>query len=434
VTLESKPKSPEIYCSPNGEQQQDLFTSALNIVSNITRTIAATVAAATVGCSQRVLEGLFLDVPDIILVDVQRLCLVRANTSHKYLALSYVWGGVKQVRTTKSTVDELQNPYSLEKIWEKLPQVIRHAIDFTASMRHQYLWIDSLCIVQDNEQTKHIQLERMAHIYENAIITLVACSGQNSNSPLLESPSEGQSAMPTLPDTFQRTSDAQQIFRDLDNAPWSHRGWTYEEHRLSRRRVYFFRNGIYFHCRRELFEPTSGRTIRGIPPRTHDSRRGWAGISSGYRDQLGITNFTPAIPHGYMEWPKMKEDDWGTGFKVWARMVREYSHRSLTVEDDVLRAFIGILSAFQAHSSWPMIHGIPQPLLDFALCWTPTTFVTRRRSIGFTSPFPSWSWLAWSGGITFDLLTNRNQFVVLSSCIKSVEVECRVDTDKNKPY
>ena len=40
------------------------------------------------GCSQRVLEGLFLDVPDIILVDVQRLCLVRANTSHKYLALS----------------------------------------------------------------------------------------------------------------------------------------------------------------------------------------------------------------------------------------------------------------------------------------------------------------------------------------------------------
>src|SRR5438876_9240118 len=75
------------------------------------------------GCSQRVLEGLFLDVPDIILVDVQRLCLVRANTSHKYLALSYVWGGVKQVRTTKSTVDELQNPYSLEKIWEKLPQV-----------------------------------------------------------------------------------------------------------------------------------------------------------------------------------------------------------------------------------------------------------------------------------------------------------------------
>ncbi|KAF2738603.1 hypothetical protein EJ04DRAFT_417379, partial [Polyplosphaeria fusca] len=108
------------------------------------------------------------------------LCLVETRPGPRYAALSYVWGPVgKQegiLKTLKSNIQRLKTPGSLEKIGksEKLPNTLWDAISLSSSLSIPYLWVDSLCIVQDDDETRGAQLGAMASIYANAYITLVA--------------------------------------------------------------------------------------------------------------------------------------------------------------------------------------------------------------------------------------------------------------------
>lgn len=79
-----------------------------------------------------------------------------------YLALSYVWGTEGQPKTETSNVET----YTTRGIdIEILPQTIRDAIHVTHSLGHRYLWVDALCIIQDDDDDKKRQLGQMGRIY-----------------------------------------------------------------------------------------------------------------------------------------------------------------------------------------------------------------------------------------------------------------------------
>jgi len=82
-------------------------------------------------------------------------------------------------------MDELLQPNSLVRYWDRIPQVIRDSIDFSDSLGEQYLRVDSLCIVQDDSTSKHHQLAIVGEIYNSAIATLFVCTGANASFPLL---------------------------------------------------------------------------------------------------------------------------------------------------------------------------------------------------------------------------------------------------------
>lgn len=83
-----------------------------------------------------------------IFINVDRKLLVHESGASRYLALSYVWGGVRQLQLTQATRPTLEKDRSLSEYWEQTPQVIRDVINFVAEIGERYLWVDTLCIIK----------------------------------------------------------------------------------------------------------------------------------------------------------------------------------------------------------------------------------------------------------------------------------------------
>jgi hypothetical protein len=84
-----------------------------------------------------------------------------------YVSLSHCWGdSVYPAKTTSQTLD--QNRKSIP--WSTLPKTFQDAIFFTRWLRIRYLWIDSLCIIQDSREDWLEESVKMMHIYQNLML------------------------------------------------------------------------------------------------------------------------------------------------------------------------------------------------------------------------------------------------------------------------
>jgi hypothetical protein len=130
------------------------------------------------------------------LIDVKNMVIVRSSSSRtEYVALTYVWGedklkrerplGWEMPRTLSAAV--CTDEYGVETIDlpEELPRTVRDAIAVTRSLGYGYLWVDSLCIIQDDKQDKDLQIGMMDEIYSNATLTIAAGSGLRKSIELL---------------------------------------------------------------------------------------------------------------------------------------------------------------------------------------------------------------------------------------------------------
>ncbi len=119
----------------------------------------------------------------IYLIDVDEGCLVSASIETRYIALSYVWGNVETLQTTKNNLTHLKKPRSIgvDLGSLKISNTIKDALQLVALVGERYLWVDCLCIVQDELDTKQACLNAMGSIYSNAIFTIVAADGHNAD-------------------------------------------------------------------------------------------------------------------------------------------------------------------------------------------------------------------------------------------------------------
>jgi hypothetical protein len=100
--------------------------------------------------------------------------------------LSYVWGNVKQCPLTTRSESDTGKPSATQvsatfKDIEELPLSIQDAIYLTRQIGERYLWVDSLCIIQDDPEDKAAVIPEMGAIYGNAYLTIVAADGSDSN-------------------------------------------------------------------------------------------------------------------------------------------------------------------------------------------------------------------------------------------------------------
>ena len=127
------------------------------------------------------------EVPEnMLLIDVGRKCLTSAPRQAHYFALSYVWGSTEMLQTTTENLTELMKPQSLVHCAGLIPEVIKDAVKVVEAMGGSYLWVDALCIVQNDSVTKHDQIQQMHKIYGQAVLTLIAMRGKDANSRLFD--------------------------------------------------------------------------------------------------------------------------------------------------------------------------------------------------------------------------------------------------------
>jgi hypothetical protein len=118
------------------------------------------------------------------LIDVESKCIIETQSLPKYVSLRYVWGSVSNFRLTKANRNKLLMPGSLDEVWGRLPRTIQDAINVTRRLGAQYLWVDSLCLLQNAIGDFDRGVSVMDSIYERAWITVVAIYGHDANAGL----------------------------------------------------------------------------------------------------------------------------------------------------------------------------------------------------------------------------------------------------------
>ncbi|KAF4843353.1 hypothetical protein CGCSCA4_v008058 [Colletotrichum siamense] len=105
--------------------------------------------------------------------------LQNPDEDQRYVALSYCWGpsekAARQLMTKTSTLkDRLsQIPFST------LPKTHQDALQICTLLGVRYIWIDSLCIVQDDKSDWEREADQMGVVYARAYLTI--CAGQGNS-------------------------------------------------------------------------------------------------------------------------------------------------------------------------------------------------------------------------------------------------------------
>jgi hypothetical protein len=356
----------------------------------------------------------FIDTIEQKLIEVRKDDRLQIPLSASFAALSYVWGkNGQQVTLTKATHQKLHSQGAITSA--NLSKTIKDAIRVCQDIGIRYLWVDALCIIQDdNGPDKMRQIKNLHHIYMNASVTIVATFGDSANAGLPGVDPDSKKPRQLLA-RIQGLKFVKQSL-DLDNflsqTHWKTRAWTFQEFLLSPRRLVFTGKAIYFSCAHgvrseDLTNPShsSGLLYKG------DFRR------SGYDFQL--------------------EDklNWTT----YAELVSNYTARQLTNQTDILPAFAALSKVLQEELFFdaPFVSGLPISSLDAALLWRRclgcdscrNTSRGLKKSGGkfyMLSPFaPSWSWASWIGHVQYSpwILNNENPAWSIIPKLSWLEVE-----------
>lgn len=327
-----------------------------------------------------------------ILVDVDLMCIkvVKEGDHLAYAALSYVWGPrtTKQYELNKRTKTRLQVPNGLYN--GRVPKTIHDAMTVCSKIGIRYLWVDALCIQQDlSQEEKDKELGKMASIYNNAIVTIVAAAGEDSWEGLPgvhEGTRQRQECVRVNGLLLARAgSDFRRI---MEPATWTRRGWTFQERVLSRRLLVFTSEIVFFNCQSDL----------------------WIEDTYLEKQAPSILNETETVLP-WTEQPFWKKclNNWSREdpfFDKYAGLVKDYSKRDLSRDTDGLRAFGGLLDVLKQSFDVEFHYGLPVRYLDAALCFSTTWMdleCRRRKS------FPTWSWSHWKidEGVDYDWWYNQ---------------------------
>jgi hypothetical protein len=319
-----------------------------------------------------------------------------------YTALSYVWGEAQPHSTTKANV----NAYTDGIDSAHLSQTILDAIHTTRALGLQYLWVDSLCIIQDSEEDKLLEIARMGHIYRDTYVTIIAASAPRVSAGFLEArppvppadfppdidmpfvcpPASGPdgcgetcvgkvrispvSLYTESDDTFDQWWD---YFPKME--PVHERAWCMQEYAMSPRALVFASHTVQFHCR------TGGIQNVGGSYNDHPDR------DSLLPETFFLQETPSTVVHGSSVWRSVRH--------AWHFAVEDYTRRSLTNPEDKLVAFGGVAKAFQSGGDY--LAGLWRDTLLSDLLWQKYADMDMERPKGYRAP--SWSWAAVDGSV-----------------------------------
>lgn len=175
----------------------------------------------------------------IRLIDTERRCvsLIFGNQQlPPFIALSYVWGkSPKHLVLTSANEKELQEEGSLRD----LPATLADTIKLLQMLGQRWLWIDSLCIMQDNKQELEVLIPAMQNIYRGALFTVVAAAGTDVDAGLLGITMDREKPIVIPLGNVSLMTAKEYPSGPLASTFWRIRGWTFQEEMLSKRLLIF---------------------------------------------------------------------------------------------------------------------------------------------------------------------------------------------------
>ncbi len=312
------------------------------------------------------------------------------------------------LRATTSNIEMLSEPNGLLNASKVLaiPQTVLDAIGLTQYIDEQYLWVDSLCIIQDGPKDKHVQIKDMDCVYAGAVLTIVAAGGDDANAGLAGVRPGSRKVKQIVEKVSPETSLASPLplqFK-LDSSTWNIRAWTYQERLLSRRLLIFDPQGVYWQCR-TLMCPEDlileGANIVDSNMMSVRDRFRFLDVDPEWYNDASKRNNVGKTYIQLLRPPALTQYMW---------TLEEYTGRKLSYPEDILNAFTAIQNIVNTglrSTSW---YGLPSKHLDIALLWQPAGLMHRRVELPYIQDpqpiFPSWSWAGWVGNVLNSTLSS----------------------------
>lgn len=276
----------------------------------------------------------------------------------EYAALSYVWGGPRQLRLLQ---------HSKAAFYERIPDVdlpgtVANAMSVVRDLGMRYIWVDALCIVQDDKVDWEVQAAAMDKIYLQASMTICVAYGGDSHA-----------GIPGVEQTPGRRKQHTESYRDVtlttmkpvaslvSASLWDSRAWTFQECLMSTRCAIFTSEGMIWQCPTATWREDIESPIR---------KNTW-------------TLDSVASPLQALR---------GNPLRSYSSCVLAYSGRKLTFLKDKLVAFNGLGEVLGRGLGSRLQAGLPTRYFDWALLWEPEASGER---IQVDVAFPSWAWCGW---------------------------------------
>lgn len=303
-----------------------------------------------------------------------------------YATLSYCWGGDQHSKTTTARLGQYEN----EIHFDELPKTIQDAVTVTLGIGLRYLWVDAICIVQDDADDKQEQISQMHLVYRGAYFTIAAANTPTSYGGFLEP------RVRYRPTRVPARMD-DNVFTDVLLSPEysglvtsDHlflRGWTFQETHLSTRIAVYGPRETVFCC------------LEGL--------RNDGGSST--QTSTRTSAFSGAIDPGNQVFGSLRHPG------GWLSIIEQYSRRNLTDETDKLPGIAALAEEYsQTKPVTDYFAGMWREDFLLQCLWTVSPFRARRPAV-YTAP--SWSWASVIGAIGNPRITLANIGSLEAKCI-----------------
>lgn len=321
----------------------------------------------------------FLDDHLLRFIDVKSGNLVvgdrdmREKHDFRYATLSYAWGPERNLMTLKDNLGALHQPGSLSSDSPLLLRTIRDGIELTRSLGIPYIWIDALCIVQDDEYNKGPAIMMMDKTYGNSSLNICAATGYSGDNirETVFTPRETRLPIAQLMD--MKLSAVMPIESRIQGSLWNMRAWTFQERILSPKSPIFVDDRVYFQCRQVTWSEE---------------------VDLETTDSIWSLEMRDSPLQAFDRIPILQNFDY----------VKLFTKRHLNFPKDKLAAFAGIAANLSNSLASPMLFGITSAYFEWAMLWDraekggmieDSDYIEDSDHIGF---LPSWSWYGWLRG------------------------------------
>ncbi|KAF1987704.1 HET-domain-containing protein [Aulographum hederae CBS 113979] len=308
------------------------------------------------------------------------------NEGAQYICLSHCWGATQPLKTTKSTLGSRKQGILLKD----LPATFLDAIWLTRRLGLRYIWIDSICIIQDSREDWETESAQMCTIYERAYLTIAATRSSNGNGGLFSMRSDIELTGETSDGESYRLYARRKIEHilsftslvEMSLYPLLTRAWVFQERLLSRRVIHFGPQELVWECR-EITDCECGE-YNALETALPEPKVAFAEALVSH-----VSNYYKS--------------------RVWHAVVMQYSDLSITKQDDLFPAIGGMARLYQRHRNCGNGNGCirvsqykaglwEDSLLD-DLHWRSHKANTRSNACPLA---PTWSWASVKGNIYYD--------------------------------
>jgi hypothetical protein len=320
-----------------------------------------------------------------------RLCITAEETPEgPYVTLSHCWGTVDILKLSGTNLANFQTGISLNA----LPKSFVEAIEIARRLKIRYLWIDSLCILQDSTTDWHDESAMMQNVYRYSRLNIAATASHNSDGGLFRLRNSIDLAPCTVRSSWNDVKSNEFVVLESDlwisqlrSAPLNHRAWVLQERVLSPRVLHFGETQLLWECHEKDACEMYPQGIPSLLQNTLTNIKGIDPILDG--SKLRILSGQDTDP---------KYD----GYHLWARIVKAYTECNLTKPNDKLVAIHGLSKTFETILNDTYIAGLWKRFLSGQLMWLAAERKRKddqplQRPTEYRAP--SWSWASVEGTV-----------------------------------